>query len=159
MRGGIEGIVGGKGIMNGRHWTTDELIGHVYGVGPEDRHLETCEECSARAADFAARRQALATPPQIDPLFLAAQRRSLYARIRPKGYERRPVLAPLLAGAMALALGFVLLRPSPQQLPLTVDIAANGDMSLYSEIYQTIGDDAPGGVRISGLFEERGQEE
>ncbi len=34
--------------MTSRHWTEDELVAHLYGVGPTDGHLEVCNECSSR---------------------------------------------------------------------------------------------------------------
>ena len=32
------------------HWTDDQLIAHLYGVGPENRHLDLCADCTARLA-------------------------------------------------------------------------------------------------------------
>ena len=39
-----------------RHWTEDDFIAKVYGLGPEDGHLEGCAACRASWVRFEARR-------------------------------------------------------------------------------------------------------
>jgi hypothetical protein len=66
------------------HWTDQQLIEHLYGVGAEDRHLNGCAECQGRLNSMQARRQAVdRTAPEGDVSFdfLAAQRRKIYARL------------------------------------------------------------------------------
>jgi predicted anti-sigma-YlaC factor YlaD len=67
------------------HWTDEELIEHLYGVGPDPRHLEDCRQCRERlSAMLAARRVVERQEPaskQVPFDLLASQRRSIYARI------------------------------------------------------------------------------
>jgi len=63
------------------HWTDDQLIDRLYGVGPGDGHLETCAECQARFASIETRRRQLPSDESVSDSFLAAQRRAIYARL------------------------------------------------------------------------------
>ena len=66
-----------------RHWTDDELIAGSYGVGPEDGHLEVCARCRGLLAQMNTRRKMVneAGREEVSFEFLAAQRRSVYARM------------------------------------------------------------------------------
>jgi hypothetical protein len=71
--------------MTARHWTEDELIAHLYGIGPEDGHIKECSDCSSRLRSMQDARglsEAAATEA-IEPSFefLAAQRRRIYERL------------------------------------------------------------------------------
>lgn len=64
------------------HWTDEELVNSLYGVGPDDTHLDSCEECKARLVLMQARRSSVedaAEPVSFE--FLAAQRRAIYQRL------------------------------------------------------------------------------
>ena len=64
------------------HWTDEDLIAHLYGVGPEGNHVEECAECSGRLTGFEARRNALDQGQQEVPYeLLTAQRRKFYQRL------------------------------------------------------------------------------
>jgi hypothetical protein len=63
------------------HWTDDELIASLYGVGPEDLHLASCADCRARLKVMESQRQLVAQEPELSFDFLAAQRRRIYARL------------------------------------------------------------------------------
>ena len=63
------------------HWTDDQLIDHLYGVGPSDGHLPGCADCLARFAAIETRRRALRPDDSVSDGFLAAQRRAIYARL------------------------------------------------------------------------------
>lgn len=67
------------------HWTDDQLVAHLYGVGPGNEHLEECDVCRNRLAAMRGQRQTLeeAWPSGWDAgaEFLAAQRRRIYIRI------------------------------------------------------------------------------
>lgn len=67
------------------HWTDDQLIAQLYGVGPANDHLQTCAVCQSRLAAMESRRAALDVAPtqhtEVSAEFLAAQRRQIYARI------------------------------------------------------------------------------
>ncbi len=62
------------------HWTDDQLIAYLYGVGPENRHVDVCADCEARLSRMQSVRQSC-TAEEISPDFLAAQRRSIYAQL------------------------------------------------------------------------------
>jgi hypothetical protein len=63
------------------HWTDEELVNSLYGVGPESNHLEGCADCQARLADMRANRTSLEIAEDISFDFLAAQRRAIYQRL------------------------------------------------------------------------------
>ena len=66
------------------HWTDEQLIEHLYGVGCEDPHLHACAACQARLSSMQAQRQALdgaASHEDVSFEFLAAQRRKIYAML------------------------------------------------------------------------------
>jgi predicted anti-sigma-YlaC factor YlaD len=69
------------------HWTDDELIEHLYGVGPSDAHLNVCRKCQARlSAAQSVRRTLEADLGKSDAEmashdFLMSQRRRIYARL------------------------------------------------------------------------------
>ena len=62
------------------HWTDDQLIAHLYGVGPENRHLDLCADCTARLACMRGLNQSWVSE-EVSPDLLAAQRRSIYAKL------------------------------------------------------------------------------
>jgi predicted anti-sigma-YlaC factor YlaD len=68
-----------------KHWSDEQLIDHLYGVGPADRHLSDCAKCRDRLDTMqAARRdrEACYQPEEaLRPEVLAAQRRAIYRRI------------------------------------------------------------------------------
>ena len=65
------------------HWTDEDLIASLYGVGPEDGHVQTCAECQGRLASLEANRRAIEAGEHDDVSFefLAAQRRKIYSRM------------------------------------------------------------------------------
>lgn len=67
------------------HWTDDELIAHLYGVGPEGDHLRECRACQARLSAMQSHRETVERIPSkqadVSSEFLAAQRRQIYAKI------------------------------------------------------------------------------
>jgi len=66
------------------HWTDEQLIAHLYGLGPEDGHLDGCPECRMRLSHMQARRESidLESPPDyVSSDLLAVQRRNIYAGI------------------------------------------------------------------------------
>jgi hypothetical protein len=81
------------------HWTDDELIRHLYGIGPDGGHIDSCEECQGRLAAAQAHRQMLELSASAEQAvsydFLTAQRRRIYAKLteptrwRPAMWARR----------------------------------------------------------------------
>jgi len=63
------------------HWTDEQLIDHLYGVGPTDGHLNQCDQCHSRLSAMETRRQQFSPEELVSDQFLAAQRRAIYARM------------------------------------------------------------------------------
>lgn len=63
------------------HWTDEDLIQHIYGIGPEDAHIEKCFDCQERLSAMQASRIAVERPEEVSFELLAAQRRNVYARV------------------------------------------------------------------------------
>ena len=96
------------------HWTDDQLIEHLYGIGPEDGHLRVCGACQGRLAAAQSARRALETDLTADSDsagydFLMAQRRRIYARLSEPAKSWTGVSvrrwAPAFAVLLALAGG------------------------------------------------------
>jgi hypothetical protein len=67
------------------HWTDEQLIAHLYGVGPQGLHIEECAHCQARLLGMQSHRQAaeelVSAPGDVGFEFLAAQRRKIYEKL------------------------------------------------------------------------------
>ena len=63
------------------HWTDEQLIDHIYGIGPTDGHLNQCAQCTSRLSVMETRRQQVSLEEPVTDHFLAAQRRTIYARL------------------------------------------------------------------------------
>jgi hypothetical protein len=67
------------------HWTDEQLIEHLYGVGPEEKHISECRICRERLSGMVAARRAReaeSSPLEQVPFdLLVRQRRSIYARL------------------------------------------------------------------------------
>ena len=134
-----------------RHLNDDELIGRLYGIelSESDRHLEECEQCSARRAELQLRKSQVTAPPAIADEVLAAQRRRIYMRMDEPGPRRRWV--PAVAAAALLAVGLFFYRPAPAP-PLRPE---PGDEQLFSEVYSMAQSTEPeAAAPIHALFEE-----
>jgi hypothetical protein len=92
------------------HWTDDQVIAHLYGVGPEDGHILDCDECRGRASNMLSRRQLVdhGAGNEVSFEFLAAQRRGIYQKLdQPTRWQvRRWVSAAaailVVAGGLAI---------------------------------------------------------
>jgi hypothetical protein len=143
-----------------RHWTDDDFIAKVYGVGPEDDHLAGCAGCRESLARFQARRAAVLASARNDlpRAVLASQHRAIIERIaeRDRPFVKR--LIPVLAAAGAVALGLFLTVPSSRQpatSPETRIEKPMSDVQLFQET-AAIGQSAePRGAKpIEALFQE-----
>jgi hypothetical protein len=94
------------------HWTDEQLIDYLYGIGPNDGHLNQCESCFARLSAMQTRRKRVSLPEApVSEQFLAAQRRSIYGRLsepRPWWRDLRFIALPGRRLAAATALVVVL---------------------------------------------------
>ena len=87
------------------HWTDEQVIEHLYGIGPEDGHLASCLECRDRVAVMQARWRSIeeGTGDEVSFEFLAAQRRKVYARLADQvGWRRIFQMRRWVPAAMAL---------------------------------------------------------
>ncbi|HSW49768.1 MAG TPA: hypothetical protein VLH09_06305 [Bryobacteraceae bacterium] len=137
--------------MTTRHWEEDDLIGRLYGVGPEDGHLEECPECAGRWQALLAARQQVLEPPSVAEDLLAAQRRAIRRRVGAPGRRMGwlPYAASAALGAAAVVLLVVLLRgPGPALVP------AFSDAELYAEAYaEAVSGETEALAPIHALFE------
>jgi hypothetical protein len=84
------------------HWTDDQLVDHLYGVGPVDAHLNECPNCLSRLAAMQARRGQVSIEETVTDQFLAAQRRSIYARLSEPHHWWNDIPARRWAAAAAM---------------------------------------------------------
>lgn len=131
------------------HWTDDNLIERLYGVGPEGDHLAHCVECARRLEMLAVRKRIVTREPEIPAGLLAAQRTAVYQRMERPRYGMRAV--PAFAGACALALALVMYRPAPPAAPQAVV----SDAQFFSEVSSLIQTPEPAAAEpIRRLFKE-----
>jgi hypothetical protein len=138
--------------MNGAHWSEQDLVNHIYGVGPDAAHLDGCKECRARADAMAVRRQELARDPGVSIEFLAAQRRSIYRRLGRDPRQSVPLM-PAFAAVLMVLISFLVFRPAHiRQEPVAIPAA---DTKLVSDMYALEQSPEPQAVEtLHALFEE-----
>ncbi|MBK9167333.1 MAG: hypothetical protein IPM24_07685 [Bryobacterales bacterium] len=141
--------------MRNGHWNQDELIAWLYGVGPEDGHLDSCGECRAKAERLQSRMtEARMAEPDVHPAFLARQRRSVLDRIAGGAPSPARWLATAAVAAMLL-MAVALQSPSPQPEALT---ASSADTELFEDVFNTVAWAEPEAVApLYGLFERSGE--
>ena len=139
-----------------RHWTEDDCIDRLYGIGPGDEHLGECAECRALWQRFELRRAAVRADienegarvhvppyPTID-----ARRRATTLR-----------WVPALAGAGALAAGLLLIYPmrtSVSPVPSNSALVSASDAQFFDEVAALDQSPEPRAARTAeALFEDR----
>jgi anti-sigma factor RsiW len=138
--------------MSDEHYSDDELVARLLGLGPEDAHLDTCEHCSRRWAQVRDRRQlSRFGGPDVPAELLAAQRRAVYERVERKPRKSRSSWVPLPAAALLLLLlAFAVFRPSPQE-PSTDVIS---DDKALQDVFTVASGIEPAGLKpVKSLFE------
>jgi len=142
--------------MNQRHWTNDEILDHIYGVGPEDGHDRDCPECRERIDALQALRKARHVEPWVPEEFLQSQREAVRMRVsHGAGLAGAWWSAPAWAALMvALAVGLSWPTPPAERL-VAGGKGAPPDAGMYLEIYQTISTEEPRALApMHALFEE-----
>jgi hypothetical protein len=140
--------------MYDKHWSEEELVARLYGVGPEDGHLDVCDSCARRWEAVRCRYENLRRPAgfEVSEEFLAAQRRAIHARLREKRHRFPRVLVPVLV-TLLLAAIVVVHRPAPESPPPVEKIS---DAQLFDDVFRMVSDPAPSAVGpIRSLFEEQ----
>jgi predicted anti-sigma-YlaC factor YlaD len=112
-----------------QHLSTDQLVDRIYEIDKDD-HLDQCAECRARLNQLLEMRAASAAPVAVPSAFLAAQRRSIYARMGEKPQVRMKWVPALTAAVCLIAAGVFVHRPEQQ----TAKSEAY-DAQLFSDVY------------------------
>ncbi len=137
--------------MPERHWSDDELIGRLYEVGPDDRHLKECPACVERWRELITARARVLEVPAVSEELLAGQRQSILRHLE-TGLEKTHSfsMAPGLAVAAVLLLGLLLSFPRPNPQPSL----ASSDSQFFFEVYKVVQSTEPVAVEpVHQLFE------
>jgi hypothetical protein len=139
--------------MHGNHWANDDFIDHLYGVGPEDGHLEACASCAERWEEIRRRHESFPRAIiDVSHESLAAQRRAIFQRIGNKRHHLPRILVPALATLLLVSF-LVVNKPSPSRAPA---VNQASDSQLFEEVFRrasTPESTAVGPIR--SLFEEQ----
>ncbi len=111
------------------HWTDEQLIDYLYGLGQPDAHMEACDSCRNRLTAMRARRTFLDTQATNEADWsteaLAGQRRAIYAKIESRAGWLPPAAfrrwAPAACALIMLSAGFAAWEnratpPQPSQM-------------------------------------------
>jgi predicted anti-sigma-YlaC factor YlaD len=136
-----------------KHLTTDELVDRLYGIA-EAGHLENCAECAQRF-DQLRERRAMVTEPGPEPVeLLAAQRRSIHARMEERPRAGMKWVPALAAGLCLVAVGVATYHPK-QNVPSQAAKAEIDDTQLFSDVYSMEQSMEPIAAKpIHALFEQ-----
>jgi len=142
------------------HWTDEQLIEYLYGVGPEDGHLGGCSDCRTRLASMQARRRSLEFSPssesEVSFDFLASQRRKIYARLTEPRHWWSGLQPRRLASAAAAVLvlgGGLLLYEENHKQPIVNDGVS--DAQLAQEVSSMAENpEPPAAAPLQAFFEE-----
>ncbi len=140
--------------MHDRHWTDDELVARLYGIGLQNGHLDGCPSCAGRFEEIRRKNRSM-RPAEVDlpEEQLAAQRRAIYARLGEPRRSLSRVLVPVLA-TLLLVSAIIVNRPARTPVPPpATDIS---DSQLFEDVFRSVSDSAPSAVEpIRSLFEEQ----
>jgi hypothetical protein len=139
--------------MYDKHWSDEELVALLYGVGSEGDHLDVCDSCARRWEAIRCRYENLRPAGiEVSGEFLAAQRRAIHARLREKRHRFPRVLVPVLV-TLLLAAIMIVYRPAPEPPPAKEKIS---DAQLFDDVFRMVSDPEPSAVEpIRSLFEEQ----
>jgi hypothetical protein len=144
------------------HWTDDELIQHLYGVGPGDGHVNGCRECQARLSAAETERRALeadlseSSHEEASYDFLMAQRRRIYAKLSQPANLWTSISvgrwAPAAAALLVLAGGVVVYDQRARQGTVNRHVS---DAQLAEDVSCMAVDSEPQSTApLRALFEE-----
>ena len=138
--------------MGTRHWDDHELIERLYGLGPEDGHLDECEHCAARFGAMLSAREHVLAPPSVSEELMTRQRLAIRRSLETPGRNHRWLpYGSAVATAAILLLAVLLYRPAPapkaSRLP--------SDAEFFAEVYSLARSSEPVAVEpIHALFQE-----
>ncbi len=143
------------------HWTDEQLISYLYGIGPEDKHIEECVGCQQRVSALQASRRELeaecAPGDEVSTEFLAAQRRNIYARLSPRSswWSASQTRSWASAAATVLILGGGLFFYEENHARQTTSRDRVSDVQLAQEMSQISQDVEPEpAAPLQALFDE-----
>ena len=139
------------------HWTDEQLIAYLYGLESADAHFSACDECQGRVAAMRAQRRAIdaASHEQVSFDFLAAQRRTIYARLTNKTpwWSNAQVRRWASAAAAVLVMGGGLLVYQEKQAHRSADSTVS-DAQLAQDVSRMAQDAEPQSTApLEALFE------
>ena len=121
--------------MEARHWSDEEIVACLYGVGPGDGHLLGCAECSKRLAMMRLRQEQyrVCLSAKTDDL-LAAQLRSIFAGIEKRKRLLRMSFIPALATVLLVIVAVMINRPvsKPKPEPMV------SDTQLFEDVFSIV---------------------
>ena len=138
--------------MGSRHWDDHELIERLYGLGPEDGHLEECEHCAGRFGALVSAREQVLAPPSVSEELMTRQRLAIRRSLETPARNRRWLsYGSVVATAAVLVLAVLLYRPAPAP---TVSESLS-DAEFFAEVYSLARSSEPVAAEpIHALFEE-----
>ncbi len=141
--------------MNTEHWTYEQLLAHLYGVGPEDGHLDDCAACRLRVTEMRANRRSFealrASDEDVTFEFLARQRRAIYAALGRKRSLFGMGRWTSAVAMVAVVAGALIVTEERQQR----DKHQISDAQLVEEVSRMAQDPTPTAVApIEGLFQQ-----
>jgi hypothetical protein len=136
--------------MSDQHYSDDDLVALLLGLGPADTHLENCELCSERWKKFQKVHQLRRAEIEVTADLLAAQRRAVYARVEQKPGKLRSAWLPLPVAALLVLLIITVFRPASQKI--TADVISE-DKALQ-DVFTVASRIDPAGLKpVKSLFE------
>jgi hypothetical protein len=156
--------------LSPEHWTDEQLIEYLYGIGPvsaskEGAHMEGCEECSDRLGAMQLSRSRVETRGTEEELSMEAllvQRRAIYRKLEGHAGWRMALRfqkwAPAACALLMLGGGFAVWEHRtawPQQSQEQIERANISDEQLADETSQIANDVAPDAAApLRALFED-----
>lgn len=133
------------------HWSDEEILTGLYGVGPADGHPNECADCRRRWESMRLRREALRVPePEMSEAFFASQRRAIIARTEGRPRSSGFQLVPWLAAVVLLFLAIVTNRPAPVSKPAP----EQSDAQLFEDVFAVVSSSEPRAVEpVHSLFQ------
>src|SRR4051812_536649 len=144
------------------HWTDDELIQHLYGVGPGDGHVDECRERQARLSAAEIQRRGLETGPNAPGPeegsydFVMAQRGRIFFKLSQPAKLWAGISvsrwAPATAALLVLAGGVVVYDQRSRHVTVNRHVS---DAQLAQDVSCMATDSEPSSTApLRALFEE-----
>jgi len=141
--------------MCDKHWTDDELIARLYGVGPDNDHLSTCRSCFQRWESIRLKQEQLrAAETEVPTELLDSHRRAIRIRLGspPKASRLRWVVVPSLAAGALLLAALVVFNPSAPKPPGTESLSED---TIIEDVFRMSQSSEPAAVEpVKSIFEE-----